>query len=128
MSLNRISNTSNRFQGPYKRVLCVCSAGMLRSPTAALVLSQDPFSFNTRACGVSPDYALIILDQVLLEWAQEIVVMDKYQQKVVKELLHYNTPIINLEIPDNYEYRHPELVELIKKNYMMITGFTTTSK
>ena len=26
-------------------------------------------------------------------------------------------PIIDLQIPDNYEYRNPELVELIKERY-----------
>jgi predicted protein tyrosine phosphatase len=26
-------------------------------------------------------------------------------------------PIIDLEIPDNYEYRNPELIEMIKENY-----------
>lgn len=52
--MNRIANASNKFQGSYKRVLCVCSAGLLRSPTAALVLSKDPYNFNTRACGAVP--------------------------------------------------------------------------
>jgi len=26
-------------------------------------------------------------------------------------------PIVNLEIPDIYEYRNPELIELIKERY-----------
>ena len=44
--MNRLANTQNKYQGKYKKVLCVCSAGLLRSPTAALVLSQEPFNFN----------------------------------------------------------------------------------
>ena len=56
--MNRLANSSNRYQGEYKRVLCVCSAGLLRSPTAALVLSQEPYNFNTRAAGLDEAFAL----------------------------------------------------------------------
>jgi predicted protein tyrosine phosphatase len=31
-------------------------------------------------------------------------------------------PIINLEIPDNYEYRNPELIQLIKERYAQRTA------
>ena len=65
--MNRLANTHNHYQGDAKRVLCVCSAGLLRSPTAAFVLSQEPFGFNTRAAGIAEDFALIVVDDVLLE-------------------------------------------------------------
>ena len=51
--MNRIANSTNPFQKDYKRVLCVCSAGLLRSPTAAYVLSQAPYNYNTRAAGLT---------------------------------------------------------------------------
>ncbi len=38
---NRWGNIDNPYQGSAKKVLCVCSAGMLRSPTAANVLYVD---------------------------------------------------------------------------------------
>ena len=66
-TMNRMSTVHNRYQGDYKRVLCVCSAGLLRSPTAALVLAQDPYNYNTRAVGVTQDFALVPVDRVLLE-------------------------------------------------------------
>ena len=47
---NRLGNSRNIYQGKDKRVLCVCSAGLLRSPTAANVLHKE-FGYNTRACG-----------------------------------------------------------------------------
>ena len=116
MSQNRKHNSSNPYQGIYKRVLCVCSAGLLRSPTIALALSQEPYNFNTRAVGFDVNYALLALDDVLIEWANEIVVANddayvavlKYEPRV---------PVVNLEIPDEYEYRDPRLIELIEKNY-----------
>ena len=121
--MNRISNAGNRFQGHYKRVLCVCSAGLLRSPTAALVLSQDPFNFNTRAVGISREYALIPLESVHLHWADEIVTMEDRHTEIVHELMNTSgmfdgmPKLIQLDIPDNFSYRDPALIEHIKNNY-----------
>ena len=56
---NRLHNATNPYQGSYKKVLCVCSAGMLRAPTAAVVLSRPPYDFNTRAVGTDLGTALI---------------------------------------------------------------------
>lgn len=112
---NRLGNTKNKFQGGYKKVLCVCSAGLLRSPTAALVLSQEPFNFNTRACGAVSDFALICLDEILLEWADEVVCMEKEMAEGIRE--HTKKPVICLEIEDSYAYRDPELMKLIREKY-----------
>lgn len=117
---NRMYNARNPNQGEHKRVLCCCSAGLLRSPTAAVVLSQEPFNYNTRACGVTQSFALVPLDDVLIHWADEIVVMDKEQMKAVEDVMNPeddHKPILNLEIPDIYPYRHPELVNLIRTTY-----------
>lgn len=113
--MNRLANVGNRFQGKFKRVLCVCSAGLLRSPTAALVLSMEPFNFNTRACGISEDYALIVLDDVLLEWAEEIVCMERVMaDDIIKRT---GKPVICLNIDDSFEYREPRLMDLIANKY-----------
>lgn len=114
-SYNRFSNCKNRFQGANKKVLCVCSAGLLRSPTAALVLSQEPYNFNTRAAGIDEEYALIPVDDVLIEWADEIVCMDDRQAHAIKKLT--SKPIICLNIKDQYEYRDKKLMDFIKTNY-----------
>ena len=119
--MNRLGTAGNRWQGDFKRVLCVCSAGILRSPTAAPVLSQPPFNFNTRACGLDPDYALIIVDDVLLEWAQEIVCMSDEQAEELKKLT--DKPIVVLDIEDSYAYREPALVSRVAEMYRQKTGF-----
>lgn len=113
--MNRKANSHNHFQGDTKKVLCVCSAGLLRSPTAALVLSMEPFYFNTRAAGVVPEFALIVVDEVLLEWADEIICMDKKQEKIL--MGKTEKPIICLDIPDIYCYKDLELMELIRERY-----------
>jgi predicted protein tyrosine phosphatase len=116
--MNRLANCGNKYQGRYKRVLCLCSAGLLRSPTAAWVLSQEPYNFNTRAAGLVPEFALIPVDDVLLNWADEIVVMDSKQAEQVRLLLGgLETPIVVLGIPDNFAYRDPALIDAIRRSY-----------
>src|SRR5258708_32622248 len=83
--MNRLGNITNRFQGKYKKVLCVCSAGLLRSPTAAFVLSQEPYNFNTRAVGIEEEFALIPIDRVVVEWADEIVCMQDRHRAYLSE-------------------------------------------
>jgi len=114
---NRLANANNEFQGDTKKVLCLCSAGLLRSPTAAVVLSQEPYNYNTRAAGVSDEYALIPVDEVLLHWADEIVCVEQRVTNALLEEFDIKKPIITLNIPDMYEYRHPELMRMIKEQY-----------
>ena len=110
---------SNSFQGDYKRVLTVCSANMLRSPTMAHVLSNEPFNYNTRSAGTH-SFALIPVTVELLRWADEIVCADTEHAVLVRNKLmefDLDKPIVNLQIPDNYEYRNPELIQLIVSRY-----------
>lgn len=120
---NRIGNASNRHQGPYKRVLAVCSAGLLRSPTIAHTLAAEPYNYNTRSAGCVADYALNKVDSVLLNWADEVVCASEehadHIQSMINELglAHRSIRIFCLSIPDIYEYRNPQLVEIIKERY-----------
>jgi len=110
---------SNQFQGDYKRVLTVCSAGILRSATAAHILCQRPFNFNTRNAGTAP-YALIPLTDDLIMWADEVVCMEsEHKIHVLNKMMEMDLykPIFVLDIEDNYEYRNPTLVKLIKERY-----------
>lgn len=127
--MNRLANCNNTFQGSYKKVLCVCSAGMLRSPTAAHILSSSPYNFNTRAVGTAPEYALIPIDEALIVWADIIICMDDKQAKIVsdlqKDILNSFTslsdfvlkPVYNLNIEDDYEYRNPHLVKSLEAKF-----------
>lgn len=110
---------SNSYQGNYKRVLTVCSANMLRSPTMAHVLSAEPYNFNTRSAGTS-DFALIPVTDDLLMWADEIVCADSEHTTVINKMLQkldIDKSLINLRIPDVYEYRNEGLIDLIKLRY-----------
>lgn len=110
---------SNMYQGDYKRVLTICSANMLRSPTIAHVLSAAPYNYNTRSAGVA-GFALIPVTEELLFWADEIVCADTEHAIAIRDKLmdlNLDKVLINLEIPDIYEYRNPKLIELIRKRY-----------
>lgn len=127
---NQLGVLFNAYQGKHKKVLTVCSAGCLRSPTAAHLLSSEPWYFNTRCAGTSEEYAIVPVTEALIVWADVILVMDSFQQ------LHINTmqnkiaaesefmyeqfdykQVINLDIPDNYDYRNPKLVEIMTEKF-----------
>jgi predicted protein tyrosine phosphatase len=119
-TLNRIHNCTNPHQGKAKRVLCLCSAGLLRSPTTANVLHRE-FGFNTRAAGVSKEYALIETDDVLYNWADEIVAVERsVAMRVPEEFRH---KLVTLDVPDMYGYMKTELQQIILEQY---TNATTT--
>lgn len=115
---NRIHTADNPYQGANKKVLCVCSAGLLRSPTAAWVLSNAPYNYNTRAAGIEESYALIPVDQVLLRWADEVVCMTKQHEQLIRmNFPDSEVPVVVLGIPDNFPFKDPELIKLIRKQY-----------
>ena len=111
---------ANEYQGNYKRLLFVCSAGMLRSATAAYVGSL--MGYNTRNCG-SEDYALIPLSVNLINWAQKIYFVNEYNYLSAKDTFAYNLDILAQlrdksvvwTIEDIYSYRSPKLIQIIKE-------------
>jgi predicted protein tyrosine phosphatase len=126
---NQLGVLFNAYQGKHKKVLTICSAGCLRSPTAAHILSSNPWNFNTRCAGTSAEYAIIPVTEALIVWADVILVMDEWQQKHINDIqtllasgasamFEYDyKQVINLEIEDDYAYRQPELVEIMTEKF-----------
>lgn len=110
----------NPFQGPAARLLFVCSAGLLRSATAAKVAHE--LGYNARACG-SEHYALIPLSANLLAWATTVYFVNSYNLLSAKEtfendpeyrsMLEHKAEVWDIE--DVYNYNSPILVSIIKK-------------
>lgn len=107
---------NNPYQGAAKRLLFVCSAGLLRSPTGANYYGTR--GFNTRSCGSNQAYALVNLSVNLILWAHRIVFVnhENYTQAIQTfEPVDYHTEIkeraIILDIPDNFEYNNPMLIK-----------------
>jgi predicted protein tyrosine phosphatase len=126
---NQLGVLFNAYQGKHKKVLTVCSAGCLRSPTAAHILSSHPWNFNTRCAGTSSEYAIIPVTEALIVWADVILVMDMQQQCYINDMQnklaaeadvmfdYEYKQVINLDVPDNYDYRNPKLVEIMTEKF-----------
>jgi len=116
-TMNQLANTKNHYQGDATKALCVCSAGLLRSPSIAKFLTEQ--GYNTRACGTNQEYALVPLSVALLTWADEIHVVAEQASIIFdqKEKLKLNAKVYVYDIPDMYRTFEPELIEIIKQEF-----------
>lgn len=128
MEMARSMTAQNSYQGDWPRVLCVCTAGLLRSPTLAWVLSNPPYNCNTRAAGSEPAYALVSVDQVLLNWARIVVFVNpENHEQVMERKLTMPGQVFVLNVPDSFAFRDPRLVEAIKAE-LKSAGFPESHK
>lgn len=118
---NQLYNIHNDGQGGTKKVLTVCSAGLLRSATLQNMLIRE-YGYNVRNCGTVESYALIPISEALVLWADEIVFVNRKNYEDVEEELPggVQDKIFILDIPDQYAFNDPELVEICKKQYKEI--------
>lgn len=118
-SMNSIHNCKNPYQGSNLKVLVVCSAGLLRSPTLAAHLIKK-YDWNARACG-SHDYALIPISEALVHWADKIIFVNSDNELTVISsagdkphvLKALQEKSIVLGIEDDFSYNQPELVDTL---------------
>lgn len=109
----------NPYQGTDKKVVFVCSMGILRSATGARLYARK---YNTRTAG-SYDDALVPLSPMLLAWADELVFVNKenYKQALskldddIKDEIKQKSKVLN--IPDQYPHMHPELIKAFEEQY-----------
>jgi len=110
----------NEYQGKASRYLFVCSAGLLRSPTAAKVAIG--LGYNARSCGCE-EYALIQLSVNLMEWAHKIFFMNEENyakaMDTFRPLPEYEEMLLDKavcwDIEDIYNYNDSVLVDTITK-------------
>lgn len=99
-----------------RRVLFICSHNQLRSPTAERVFRDHP-NLEVKSAGVS-DLSPVCVDRWLLEWAQIIFVMEPHHwQELGRRFREVcsGKKVICLNIPDQYNYMDPALVEILKE-------------
>lgn len=107
----------NPYQGKDKKVLFVCSAGILRSATAARIYAHK---YNTRCAGTGLGYALVPLSERLMDWADEIVFVNPINHEYAChdfDMKKYEGFVKVLNIPDMHEHKAPELVKEFEKQY-----------
>lgn len=96
-------------------VLFVCSKNRWRSPTAEAVWRKHP-ELNVRSAGTSRS-ARVRVSAADIRWSDVIMVMEeKHQSRILSEFsrLVGRKPVWVLDIPDDYQYMDPELVELLR--------------
>jgi len=109
----------NPYQGTDKKLLFVCSAGLLRSATAANLYAKK--GYNTRNCGTH-EYALIPLSVNLIAWADEIFFVNSenyHQARATFNDSAYLAELMGkskvLDIPDQFPYNHPQLIKHLEE-------------
>lgn len=98
------------------RILFLCSRNRLRSPTAAEVFAGHP-GWEVDSAGLSPD-AVVPVTPEQIEWADQIFVMESSHRKRLNERFARHLRgkrVVVLNIPDDYAFMDPALVELLQK-------------
>lgn len=106
-----------------KNVLFICSRNQWRSPTAETVWRKHP-DINVRSAGTSPNSRKTV-GTAEIRWADVILVMEqKHKNRLVAEFTRLvdNKPIHVLDIPDDYKYMDPELVEILQESVAACLG------
>ncbi|QRY76884.1 low molecular weight protein tyrosine phosphatase family protein [Pseudomonas sp. PDNC002] len=99
-----------------RRALFICSRNRLRSPTAETVFASWP-EVETDSAGLAPD-AEVPLGAEQLEWADLIFVMERRQRQALLRrfpVAMRGKRLVCLDIPDDYSYLQPELVQLLER-------------
>lgn len=116
---------ANPYQGDDKKVVFICSMGLLRSATGARLYAH---MYNTRSCGTYSD-ALTPLSENLICWADELVFVNDYNFRHALRTFEYDEGLVDtirykakvLDIPDDYEHMHPELIKAFEQQYETVS-------
>lgn len=98
-----------------KNVLFICSRNKLRSPTAEAVFAALP-GIETDSAGLAED-ATCPLGADQLEWADVVCVMEKRHRALLARRFRSHLlgkKVVCLDIPDNYDFMQPELIQLLE--------------
>ncbi len=98
-----------------RRYLFVCSQNKLRSPTAEQIFANRA-GLEVSSAGTNHD-AENPLTAELVEWADTIFVMERLHRSKVQQRYRpalKGKHIVCLDIPDNYTFMDPDLVDLLE--------------
>jgi predicted protein tyrosine phosphatase len=100
-----------------RNILFICSRNQWRSPTAEQIWRKHPL-LSVRSAGTSSSARRKVSEDDV-RWADVIFVMEeKHKSRLVTEFtsLIKNKTIHVLDIPDEYKYMDPELVEQLEQS------------
>jgi predicted protein tyrosine phosphatase len=94
-------------------LLFICSKNQWRSPTAELLFKGHQLH-HARSAGTG-NKARIKLNQKLTDWADVVFVMEYKHRDIIKQQFDVREKqLVVLNIPDNYQFNDPELIEILK--------------
>jgi protein-tyrosine phosphatase len=96
-------------------ILFVCSRNQWRSPTAEAIY-KNRSDLNVKSAGTSSS-AKIKLSAKIILWSDLIFVMEKKHKQKMIQYFPTETDdkkIIILDVPDEYQFMDPELIEEIE--------------
>lgn len=96
-------------------ILFVCSRNKWRSPTAEAIFKNSQVH-KVKSAGTEAG-ARIKVTEKLINWAEIIFVMEKCHKQRLQEKFENSIKdkkIIILDIPDDFKFMDPELVEILK--------------
>jgi predicted protein tyrosine phosphatase len=105
------------------RVLFICSRNQWRSPTAEQIWRRDN-RLSVRSAGTSSS-ARKRVTETDIAWAEIIFVMEsKHRARLVQDFgaLLEDKALHILDIPDEYTYMDPELVEILEHQIAALLG------
>jgi predicted protein tyrosine phosphatase len=106
-----------------KKLLFVCSRNQWRSPTAEKIFSRSA-GLQVRSRGLSASAARPLSGSDVA-WADVIFVMESRHKRQLLEFFRTEVsgrPIHVLDIPDEYRFMDPELVELLESGVRTALG------
>ncbi|MET0718664.1 MAG: low molecular weight protein tyrosine phosphatase family protein [Pseudoxanthomonas sp.] len=102
-----------------RNLLFICSQNRLRSPTAEQVFA-DYQGVETASAGLNNDAENPVTPEAL-QWADIVFVMERaHRSKLSAKFKQHlsGKRVVCLEIPDEYEYMDPVLVDLLKRKVL----------
>jgi len=105
------------------KLLFICSRNRLRSPTAEAIFSEYE-GLEVESAGLDRD-AEMPLGSDTIQWADIIFVMEKVHRSSLSKNFQpwlKNKRVVCLDIPDEYDYMEPALVELLKQKVLPLLG------
>jgi len=99
------------------KLLFICSANKIRSPSAES-LFRGSQAHEARSAGTS-EFARIKVTAGLIGWADIVFLMEKRHRDLLKrrfphELTAKPKPLIVLDIPDEYTFMEPALLDILR--------------
>jgi predicted protein tyrosine phosphatase len=98
-----------------KKILFVCTINRMRSATAHQIYKEDD-RLEVQSAGTDEN-ATVVITRPILEWADSIVVMEKYHRNWIRKHfadIYATKKIVCLYIPDDFDFMQPELIAILK--------------